>query len=81
MKEVFVDLLMHGFRHYDRQLRNDLLVIATLLAENPAAPMIVSIYSYIPETSNFSFAITYSVFLPIRVLIFVLLCLQCFPLS
>ncbi|NXV44556.1 CFA69 protein, partial [Uria aalge] len=42
LKEVFVDLLMHGFRHYDRQLRNDLLVIATLLAENPAAPMIES---------------------------------------
>ncbi|NXW06706.1 CFA69 protein, partial [Fregetta grallaria] len=42
LKEVFVELLMHGFRHYDRQLRNDLLVIATLLAENPAAPMIES---------------------------------------
>ncbi|NWX48936.1 CFA69 protein, partial [Steatornis caripensis] len=42
LKEVFVDLLMCGFRHYDRQLRNDLLVIATLLAENPAAPMIES---------------------------------------
>ncbi|NWS66697.1 CFA69 protein, partial [Crotophaga sulcirostris] len=42
LKEVFVDLLMHGFRHCDRQLRNDLLVIATLLAENPAAPMIES---------------------------------------
>ncbi|NXT17915.1 CFA69 protein, partial [Syrrhaptes paradoxus] len=42
LKEVFVDLLMHGFRLYDRQLRNDLLVIATLLAENPAAPMIES---------------------------------------
>ncbi|NXN32982.1 CFA69 protein, partial [Nycticryphes semicollaris] len=42
LKEIFVDLLMHGFRHYDRQLRNDLLVIATLLAENPAAPMIES---------------------------------------
>ncbi|KAM6134739.1 LOW QUALITY PROTEIN: cilia- and flagella-associated protein 69 [Pterocles gutturalis] len=42
LKEVFVDLLMHGFRHYDRQLRNDLLVITTLLAENPAAPMIES---------------------------------------
>ncbi|XP_009888659.1 PREDICTED: uncharacterized protein C7orf63 homolog [Charadrius vociferus] len=42
LKEVFVDLLMHGYRHYDRQLRNDLLVIATLLAENPAAPMIES---------------------------------------
>ncbi|NXW52072.1 CFA69 protein, partial [Nyctiprogne leucopyga] len=42
LKEVFEDLLVHGFRHYDRQLRNDLLVIATLLAENPAAPMIES---------------------------------------
>ncbi|NXE87406.1 CFA69 protein, partial [Menura novaehollandiae] len=42
LKEVFVDLLMHGFRHCDHQLRNDLLVIATLLAENPAAPMIES---------------------------------------
>ncbi|NXS34445.1 CFA69 protein, partial [Pomatostomus ruficeps] len=39
LKEVFVDLLMHGFRHCDHELRNDLLVIATLLAENPAAPM------------------------------------------
>ncbi|NXP12110.1 CFA69 protein, partial [Thinocorus orbignyianus] len=42
LKEAFVDLLMHGFRQYDRQLRNDLLVIATALAENPAAPMIES---------------------------------------
>ncbi|KAM9023149.1 cilia- and flagella-associated protein 69 [Ara ararauna] len=42
LKEVFEDLLMHGFRHYDRQLRNDLLVFATLLAGNPAAPMIES---------------------------------------
>uniref|UniRef100_A0A8C0IUE4 Cilia and flagella associated protein 69 n=1 Tax=Chelonoidis abingdonii TaxID=106734 RepID=A0A8C0IUE4_CHEAB len=42
LKEVFVNLLIHGFRHYDRQLRNDLLVIATLIAENPGAPMIES---------------------------------------
>ncbi|KFQ38616.1 Uncharacterized protein C7orf63, partial [Mesitornis unicolor] len=42
LKEVFVDLLIHGFRHCDRQLRNDILMIATLLAENPAAPMIES---------------------------------------
>ncbi|NXI88352.1 CFA69 protein, partial [Rhipidura dahli] len=42
LKEAFVDLLMHGFRHCDYQLRNDLLVIATLVAENPAAPMIES---------------------------------------
>lgn len=75
LKEAFVDLLLHGFRHCDRQLRNDLLVIASLLAENPAAPMIVSINSYIPKTNNFSFAVIYSVFFHIRVLIFVLLCL------
>ncbi|NXJ15845.1 CFA69 protein, partial [Odontophorus gujanensis] len=42
LKEVFVELLINGFRHYDRQLRNDLLVIATLVAENSAVPMIES---------------------------------------
>ncbi|KFP71279.1 Uncharacterized protein C7orf63, partial [Acanthisitta chloris] len=42
LKEVFVELLFHGFRQCDHQLRNDLLVIATFLAENPAAPMIES---------------------------------------
>ncbi|NWX66870.1 CFA69 protein, partial [Promerops cafer] len=41
LKEVFVDCV-HGFRLCDHQLRNDLLVIATLLAENPAGPMIES---------------------------------------
>ncbi|XP_059698880.1 cilia- and flagella-associated protein 69 isoform X2 [Haemorhous mexicanus] len=41
LKEAFVDL-MCGFRHCDHQLRNDLLVIATLLAEYPAVPMIES---------------------------------------
>ncbi|NXO26981.1 CFA69 protein, partial [Cisticola juncidis] len=42
LKEVFLDLVTHGFRHSDHQLRNDLLVIATLLAESPAVPMIES---------------------------------------
>ncbi|XP_043923464.1 cilia- and flagella-associated protein 69 isoform X2 [Protopterus annectens] len=42
MKEVFVNQLLHGYRHYDRQLRNDLLVIATLVAANPGAPMVES---------------------------------------
>ncbi|NWZ37907.1 CFA69 protein, partial [Brachypodius atriceps] len=42
LKEVFLHLVTHGFRHCDHQLRNDLLVIATLLAENPAVPMIES---------------------------------------
>ncbi|RLW11636.1 hypothetical protein DV515_00001504, partial [Chloebia gouldiae] len=41
LKEVFVDVTC-GFQHCDHQLRNDLLVIATLLAENPAVPMIES---------------------------------------
>ncbi|XP_071416723.1 cilia- and flagella-associated protein 69 isoform X2 [Pithys albifrons albifrons] len=41
LKEVFVDVL-HGFRHCDHQLRNDLLVIAVLLSENVAVPMIES---------------------------------------
>ncbi|NXR77080.1 CFA69 protein, partial [Pycnonotus jocosus] len=42
LKEVFLDLLTHGFRYCDHQLRNDLLVIATLLAEKPAVPMVES---------------------------------------
>ncbi|CAN8184963.1 unnamed protein product [Coccothraustes coccothraustes] len=41
LKEAFVDL-MCGFRHCDHQLRNDLLVIATLLTEYPAVHMIES---------------------------------------
>ncbi|XP_061442850.1 cilia- and flagella-associated protein 69 [Rhineura floridana] len=40
LKEAFTNLLLHGSRHYDRQLRNDILVIATLIAQNPGAPMI-----------------------------------------
>ncbi|NXR59288.1 CFA69 protein, partial [Rhadina sibilatrix] len=42
LEEVFLGLVTHGFRHCDHQLRNDLLVIASLLAENPAVPMIES---------------------------------------
>ncbi|XP_005040890.2 PREDICTED: LOW QUALITY PROTEIN: cilia- and flagella-associated protein 69 [Ficedula albicollis] len=42
LKEVFANLVRRGFRHCDHQLRNDLLVIATLLAENPEVPMIES---------------------------------------
>ncbi|NWZ92395.1 CFA69 protein, partial [Nesospiza acunhae] len=41
LKEAFVELVC-GFRHCDHQLRNDLLVIATLLAESYAVPMIES---------------------------------------
>ncbi|MGH0179523.1 UNVERIFIED_CONTAM: hypothetical protein FKN15_002072 [Acipenser sinensis] len=41
LKEVFLNQLLNGFRHYDLQLRNDLLVIATVITENPKAPMIV----------------------------------------
>ncbi|NXI28777.1 CFA69 protein, partial [Sterrhoptilus dennistouni] len=41
LKEVFLDLVTRGFRHCDHQLRNDLLVIATLLAESPDVPMII----------------------------------------
>lgn len=42
LKEVFLNQLLNGFRHYDLQLRNDLLVIATVITENPKAPMIES---------------------------------------
>ncbi|XP_038171555.1 cilia- and flagella-associated protein 69 isoform X2 [Arvicola amphibius] len=40
LKEVFKNLFMRGHSHYDRQLRNDILVITTIIAQNPGAPMI-----------------------------------------
>ncbi|XP_008583825.1 PREDICTED: uncharacterized protein C7orf63 homolog isoform X2 [Galeopterus variegatus] len=40
LKEVFKNLFMRGFSHYDRQLRNDILVITTIIAQNPGAPII-----------------------------------------
>ncbi|XP_053409680.1 cilia- and flagella-associated protein 69 isoform X1 [Nycticebus coucang] len=40
LKEVFKNLFTRGFSHYDRQLRNDMLVITTIIAQNPGAPMI-----------------------------------------
>nr|XP_033787139.1 cilia- and flagella-associated protein 69-like isoform X1 [Geotrypetes seraphini] len=42
LKEAFVNLLINGYRHFDHQLRNDLLVISTLIAENPGTLMIES---------------------------------------
>ncbi|XP_053324126.1 cilia- and flagella-associated protein 69 [Spea bombifrons] len=42
LKDSFVGLLTNGYKHYDCQLRNDLLVIATLIAENSGPPMIES---------------------------------------
>ncbi|KAG8443208.1 hypothetical protein GDO86_011856 [Hymenochirus boettgeri] len=42
LKESFVRLLTNGYKHYDRQLRNDILVITTLLAENSTSPFIES---------------------------------------
>ncbi|XP_074235492.1 cilia- and flagella-associated protein 69 isoform X2 [Saimiri boliviensis] len=40
LKEVFKNLFIRGYSHYDRQLRNDILVITTIIAQNPEAPMI-----------------------------------------
>ncbi|CAM4641314.1 unnamed protein product [Leuciscus chuanchicus] len=42
LKEAFLNQLLNGFRHYDRQLRNDLLVLLSLIASNPNAPLIES---------------------------------------
>lgn len=42
LKEVFKHLFTRGFSDYDRQLRNDILVITTIISQNPEAPMIVS---------------------------------------
>ncbi|XP_048367694.1 cilia- and flagella-associated protein 69 isoform X2 [Sphaerodactylus townsendi] len=45
LKEAFTNLLLRGSRNYDRQLRNDILVISTLIAQNPGAPMIETGFS------------------------------------
>uniref|UniRef100_A0A8D3B928 Cilia- and flagella-associated protein 69 ARM repeats domain-containing protein n=1 Tax=Scophthalmus maximus TaxID=52904 RepID=A0A8D3B928_SCOMX len=41
LKEAFLHQLMNGCSHADFQLRNDLLVITTLIAENPSCQLIV----------------------------------------
>ncbi|XP_043319351.1 cilia- and flagella-associated protein 69 isoform X3 [Cervus canadensis] len=43
LKEVFKNLFIRGVSHYDRQLRNDMLVITTIISQNPGAPMILLI--------------------------------------
>ncbi|XP_067602583.1 cilia- and flagella-associated protein 69 isoform X4 [Pseudorca crassidens] len=40
LKKVFKNLFTRGLSHYDRQLRNDILVITTIISQNPGAPMI-----------------------------------------
>ncbi|XP_044028745.1 cilia- and flagella-associated protein 69-like isoform X2 [Siniperca chuatsi] len=45
LKEAFLHQLMNGFRHSDFQLRNDLLVITTLIAENPNSLLIESLFA------------------------------------
>ncbi|XP_070280313.1 cilia- and flagella-associated protein 69 isoform X2 [Myotis yumanensis] len=40
LKEVFKYLFTRGFSDYDRQLRNDILVITTIISQNPEAPMV-----------------------------------------
>ncbi|XP_043089032.1 cilia- and flagella-associated protein 69-like isoform X2 [Puntigrus tetrazona] len=42
LKDAFLHLLLNGFRHHERQLRNDLLVLLTLISEKPGAPLIES---------------------------------------
>ncbi|XP_078283905.1 cilia- and flagella-associated protein 69 [Rhinoraja longicauda] len=40
LKEAFSNKMINGYRHSDRQLRNDLLVITLILAANPLIPMV-----------------------------------------
>ncbi|KAK1789234.1 hypothetical protein P4O66_015184 [Electrophorus voltai] len=41
LKEAFLHQLLRGYRHYDQQLRNDLLVITSLIAECRSASLTV----------------------------------------
>ncbi|XP_026156375.1 cilia- and flagella-associated protein 69 isoform X2 [Mastacembelus armatus] len=45
LKEAFFYQLLKGFGHSDLQLRNDLLVITTLIAENPNSLLIESLFA------------------------------------
>ncbi|XP_035038459.2 cilia- and flagella-associated protein 69 isoform X1 [Hippoglossus stenolepis] len=45
LKEAFFHQLMSGFQPSDLQLRNDLLVITTLIAENPNSLLIESLFA------------------------------------
>ncbi|KAK0132936.1 Cilia- and flagella-associated protein 69 [Merluccius polli] len=45
LKEAFFHQLQRGSRQYDLQLRNDLLVITTLIADNPKSPLIESLFA------------------------------------
>ncbi|KAM8839890.1 cilia- and flagella-associated protein 69 isoform 2-T2 [Spinachia spinachia] len=45
LKEAFFHMLTNGSRHSDLQLRNDLLVITTLIAENPKSLLIESFFA------------------------------------
>ncbi|KAJ8334850.1 hypothetical protein SKAU_G00404890 [Synaphobranchus kaupii] len=42
LKDAFQHQILNGFQQFDQQLRNDLLVIITLIADNPSAPLIES---------------------------------------
>ncbi|XP_054462555.1 cilia- and flagella-associated protein 69-like [Anoplopoma fimbria] len=45
LKEAFLHQLINGSRHSDLQLRNDLLVITTLIAGNPNSLLIESLFA------------------------------------
>ncbi|KAG7233937.1 hypothetical protein INR49_006347 [Caranx melampygus] len=45
LKEAFLHLLLNGSRLSDLQLRNDLLVITTLIADNPNSLLIESLFA------------------------------------
>ncbi|XP_035286559.1 cilia- and flagella-associated protein 69-like isoform X2 [Anguilla anguilla] len=42
LKDALLHQILNGFQQFDQQLRNDLLVIITLIADNPSAPLIES---------------------------------------
>ncbi|XP_054619061.1 cilia- and flagella-associated protein 69-like isoform X2 [Dunckerocampus dactyliophorus] len=45
LKEAFLDLLLNGFRHADIQVRNDLLVLTTLFADNSSSLLVESFFA------------------------------------
>ncbi|XP_029976671.1 cilia- and flagella-associated protein 69 isoform X2 [Salarias fasciatus] len=45
LKEAFLNQLLNSSQNFHLQLRNDLLVVTTLIAENPNAPLIESLFA------------------------------------
>ncbi|KAI0219801.1 Cilia- and flagella-associated protein 69 [Lamellibrachia satsuma] len=72
IRDAFIHQLTYGYSHYDRQLRNDLLVIASLVAScTPDAPFIeigfikqLTLFATFQEVKNYHFLVKHLKLMP-----------------